>query len=100
MFPASLLARQDVFFLGRKAQGRFVAGCIANRSHDSIGLSNVFTETPSGNAFAEAADAASVLAGNVPVVGYESGPTLDHAALAGFVRVGDFRVLVSGNARF
>ena len=99
MFPA-LLARPDVFFLGEKAQGRFLAGCIANRSRDCIGLSNVFAETPSPDAFAEAADAVSALARDLPVVGYESGPMLDNAALAGFDRVGDLRVLVSGNARF
>jgi hypothetical protein len=97
MFPEPLLARDDVFFLGRKVHERFVAGCIANLSDDSVGFSNVFSET-SINVVAEAADAVSAVNGNLPTVGYETGTALDHAILLGFEIVGGLRILVTRNA--
>jgi hypothetical protein len=95
MFPAGFLLRNDVVFLGRMARGRLVAGCIANRSDDCVGLSNVFAEEPSATTFAEAADAVAAISGDVPVVGYESGAELDHAIQASFAMTGDLRILVT-----
>jgi len=100
MFPETLMARGDVTFLGRKANGRFIAGCIANRSADSIGLSNVFAETPSEAFFAQAADAAASIDAALPVVGYESGDELVFADQAKFEEVGQLRILVTGRAEF
>ena len=100
IFPEPILSRSDVFFLGRKSNGRFLSGCIANLSDGSVGLSNIFSESSSEDVFAEAADAVSAVNGDLPVVGYESGPELEHAARSGFDIVGDLRVLVSRNAEF
>jgi hypothetical protein len=99
MFPASLLATDAVVFLGQKANGHFTVGCLANRSVDCIGLSNVFAATPSAAAFAKAADAAALVGGGLPVVGYETGGPLDQARQAGFDAVGNLRVLVSRDTR-
>lgn len=98
MFPAEFLSRIDVVFLGRIAKGRLVAGCIANRSDDCVGLSNVFAEEPSATTFAEAADAVDAISGGVPIVGYESGAELDYAVQAGFTMTGSLQVLVARNA--
>lgn len=100
MFSEELLAREDIFFLGRKIDARFVAGCIANKSDDSVGLSNLFADTPSQLVFSQASDAATVVGGDVPVVGYESAAELECANGAGFERVGRLRILVTRNAKF
>lgn len=100
MFPETLLARDDVNFFGRRANDRFIAGCIVNRSADSMGLSNVFAETPSEAFFAQAADAAASVDGDLPVVGYESGDELVFAHQAEFDTVGQLRILVTRQAEF
>ena len=98
MFPDKFLARSDVVFLGRMVARRFVAGCIANRSDDCVGLSNVFAEEPSATTFAEAADSVSAIYDDVPVAGYESREELHHAIQTGFVMTGRLRILVTSNA--
>ncbi|MEL6595830.1 MAG: hypothetical protein AAFQ47_07825 [Pseudomonadota bacterium] len=100
MFPETLLARDDVNFFGRRANDRFIAGCIVNRSAESIGLSNVFAETPSEAFFAQAADTAASVDGDLPVVGYESGDELVFAHQADFDTVGQLRILVTRQAEF
>lgn len=100
VFPESLLTREDVNFFGLKASDRFVAGCIANRSTDCIGLSNVFAETPSETFHAQAADAAASINNELPVVGYESGDELVLAHQAKFDTVGQLRVLVTRQTEF
>ena len=100
MFPDVFLTRNDVVFLGQKAQGRFIAGCIANRSDDCIGLSNVFAEVPSEKMFSQAAGAVAATCDSLPIVGYESGEDLEYAMKANFSRVGDLRILLSEDAKF
>ncbi len=100
MFPENLLARDDVNFFGRKANDRFIAGCIVNRSADSMGLSNVFAETPSEAFFAQAADTAASVDSDLPVVGYESGDELVFAHQAEFHTVGQLRILATRQAEF
>lgn len=100
MFPETFLARDDVIFLGQKTEGRFTAGCIANKSAASRGLSNVFAEEPSELAFSEAADAVAAICEPLPIVGYESGDDLDYADKAGFSTVGDLRILLASEAKF
>ncbi|WP_424927538.1 hypothetical protein [Amaricoccus tamworthensis] len=95
MFPASLLDHPDVRFCVREDAGKIVSGCIANRSGDCIGLSNVFSTSEQDGYFSEAADAAFAFDESLPVVGYESGSDLDLAKAAGFETVGDLRVLYS-----
>ncbi|MEM9798191.1 MAG: hypothetical protein AAF919_16990 [Pseudomonadota bacterium] len=91
LFPDALLACSEMAFLARRQAGAIVAGCIANLSDGAVGLSNVF-----GADIAEAADAVSAFGSGQPVVGYEAGDALDQALAAGFMRVGDLRVLLAG----
>lgn len=100
VFPDSLLTRGDVFFLGRRAKGRFDAGCIANMSSNCVGLSNVYAEEESQRSYSQAADAVSALGGDLPVVGYESGNALIFAKNANFDLVGPLRILVTRHAEF
>lgn len=100
LFQDGFLSRDVVSFLGRKTGARFTAGCIANRSGNCIGLSNVFAEAPSPEMFSQAADAVSAVDGDVPVVGYERGSELEHAISAGFEAVGQLRVLGARHATF
>mgnify|MGYP001041980332 FL=1 len=100
MFTPALLARTDVSFLTLMRNGAIQAGCIANRSSDCVGLSNVFSASPDVEAFAQAADAAGATAPGLPLVGYESGEALTQAISAGFQTIGDLRILVSRNAKF
>jgi hypothetical protein len=100
MFSEAFLEHSEVVFLGIKTDGRFVAGCIANKSNDSVGISNVFAETPSQLIFSQAADAVSAVFGDLPVVGYESAGELMYAKGADFDLVGKLRILVTRNATF
>ncbi|WP_375588139.1 hypothetical protein ABWH89_12175 [Hoeflea alexandrii] len=100
MFPAALLERADTVFLGHVVDGAILAGCIASLSDDCVGISNVFSVSNSSEVFAQATAAVSGLAPDSPIVGYESGDDLNHARDAGFLPVGDLRILVARKARF
>ncbi len=100
LFLDALLGREDTVFLGLEHQGRYIGGCIANLSQDCIGLSNVFSETPSAKLFSEAADAVGSIMSDHPIVGYERGQDLDFAISAGFETVGNLRVLLANDAQF
>ncbi len=100
MFNAKMLRRTDISFLGRKGPGGYEAGCIANRSEDCMGLSNVFAASPATDLFEQAADAVASIDPRLPIVGYESGTSLEQARSAGFMTVGDLRILVADAATF
>lgn len=100
MFPDTLLDREDIAFLGLRSADRFVAGCIANRSAECVGMSNMFAETGSAILFSQAADAVAAMWDRKPVVGYEAGCDLEYAKQADFETVGRLRVLVAQNAHF
>ena len=91
MFGADLVGRDDISFLGCMVDGVMVGGCIANRSDDCVGISNVFSARE--NVFDAAASAVGALNPNLPIVGYESGDDLDCACDAEFEVVGDLRIL-------
>jgi hypothetical protein len=100
MFTRAMLQRPEIVFLGHWVDGEIEAGCIANISEKCIGISNVFSRSPSGGLFAQAAAAVASVAPDLPVAGYESGADLEHARMAGFESVGDLRILVSRAAKF
>jgi len=100
MFPPRLLERPGIVFLGHRAGGQFEAGCIANISETCVGISNVFSRSPSEGVFAQATAAVASVAPKLPIAGYESGKDLDHARAAGFRTVGDLRILVARATRF
>lgn len=100
LFHPALLtefAESTAFLAGRSADGRIVAGAVANVSEGPlrvVGLSNVFTAdgTPQDEAWTGALTAVAGLWPGLPVVGYESGDDLDTAARHGFTALGPLRV--------
>lgn len=100
MFNVEMLERPEIFFLGHENHGEFEAGCIANKSGDCIGISNIFSRSPSDFVFAQAAAAVASISPHMPIVGYESGEALDYAQMTGFSTVGDLRILVAKAATF
>lgn len=95
MFRPQMLSRPDIIFFGRRRGDVFEAGCIANRSADCLGLSNVYCFSRSNEAFAEATAAVASLDRSLPVVGYETGKSLEQARKAGFKTVGRLRILLA-----
>ncbi|GIT89772.1 hypothetical protein JANAI62_07430 [Jannaschia pagri] len=90
MFPEGILAHPGMTVLVATEDGHVRAGCLANRSEDAIGMSNVFGRA----AMADAAEAVGSCAPDLPVVGYERGQALFEALTAGFQAIGALRVLV------
>jgi hypothetical protein len=92
-FRPELLADEAIGVLAEYDDGRIVAGAVANRSATVIGLSNVFATTGDlKSAWLSAAAAATALWGRIPIVSYDSGPSLDAAHKAGFRSVGELVV--------
>jgi hypothetical protein len=95
LFAPPLLACDGLAFLAAYEGGRITAGAIASRSDGVIGLSNVF---------GPGHDPRSVWAGSVamvgrlwpgiPIVGYESGPSLATAQEVGFASAGPLAIWV------
>ena len=93
VFPDAILDDPEIVILGRAAAAGFDAGCIANLSQGTVGLSNVFsTAGPAPAVFEEAALAVSAVVPGRPLVGYESDEALGAAVAAGFQPVGDLRI--------
>jgi hypothetical protein len=93
VFSPAILDDPDIVILGRPAAAGFDAGCIANLSQGSVGLSNVFsTAGPVPAVFDQAASAVSAVAPGLPLVGYENGEELRAALAAGFQPVGPLRI--------
>jgi hypothetical protein len=97
LFRPELLDDPDTFVLGvRSADGhdRTVAGAVASRSDQAVGISNVFTRDggDADAAWPVVLDAAHRLFPNLPVVGYEHGDDLAAALRHGFAPIGPLRV--------
>ena len=92
-FRPALLADEAVGVLAGYDGDRIVAGAVANRSATVIGLGNVFdTGGDLEAAWAAGAAAAAALWGDLPIVGYDAGDSLDAACGAGFETVGELVV--------
>ncbi|MEI9406800.1 hypothetical protein [Mesorhizobium argentiipisi] len=92
VFPAAILNDDAIAILGRRTADGFAAGCIANRSEQVIGLSNVFA-ADSGPIYRDAAAAAAnAFAGSRALVGYERDRVLDEALACGFQATGVLRI--------
>lgn len=93
-FPDSLLEDADVTFLAAyKEDGHIIAGAIANRSEDVVGLSNFFVpSSDTKNYWPGCAAAIRTLFPDLPIVGYERDEELQLAHQAGFESVGPLRV--------
>ncbi|WP_229897544.1 hypothetical protein [Streptomyces finlayi] len=99
LFGPELLDEPDHFVISvRSSDGaRVVAGAVASRSADVVGLSNVFTgEDGPESAWPAVLGAAHALFPGLPVVGYEAGDDLAVALRHGFEPVGPLRVWLHG----
>jgi hypothetical protein len=88
---ADLLTDLDVRVLVATVEGRPVAGLIANRTGDVVGVSNIFSSDPA-HRWAESAAAVAACFPGLPLVGWESGEPLDAAEAATFSRLGPLKV--------
>lgn len=94
LFHPGLLG-EDVAFLAGRADGRIVAGAVANRGGDPVvGLSNLFAhdDADTDAAWTGALTAITARWPDLPVVGYETGDDLGAAVRAGFTPLGPLRV--------
>ncbi|WP_254393760.1 hypothetical protein [Streptomyces buecherae] len=94
LFRPALLDDPATFVLaGRSADGRVLAGAVASRSDQVVGVSNVFgLDGGPDVAWPGALDTVHELFPTLPVVGYEQGEDLTVAVRHGFEPVGPLRI--------
>ncbi len=99
LFRPELLDDPTTFVLaGWSAEGRVVAGAVASRSDQVVGISNVFAlDGGPDAAWPSALDAVSRLFPTLPVVGYEQGDDLAVAIRHGFEPLGPLRIWLHGS---
>jgi hypothetical protein len=98
IFLPGLLANEDIAVIAAYRDQRIVAGAIANRTADVVGLSNVFVPALDGGRFWAGCVAAAVDAfPHLPLVGYEADRALAMAHALGFQTLGPLRVWVWPN---
>ncbi|MEU6661915.1 hypothetical protein [Streptomyces sp. NPDC046821] len=98
LFRPELLDDARTFVLAaRSATGHVVAGAVASRSDEALGISNVFaSDSGPDAAWPVILEAAHTLFPALPVVGYEQGEDLAAAVRHGFEPVGGLRVWLHG----
>jgi hypothetical protein len=98
IFLPPLLADPAVAVLAAYQEERIIAGVIANRTGEVVGLSNLFTPADDAERF-WASCVASVMDAfpGLPVVGYEADEALSLAETVGFTRIGPLRIWVKEN---
>lgn len=94
LFRPELLEDPSTFVLaGHRGDGPVVAGAIAVRSDNVVGISNTFTtDDGPATAWPLVLTAAHHLFPALPLVGYEHGDDVDDAACHGFEVIGPLRV--------
>ncbi|MDR9784873.1 hypothetical protein [Rhizobium redzepovicii] len=96
VFTPALLSDPDMHIYGRLAGDGFDAGCIANRSPQVVGISNIFSLADTPQAFQDAFALASItFSADLPLVGYDRGEALDEMKELGFKPVGQLRIWLS-----
>ncbi|MFE1771449.1 hypothetical protein [Streptomyces sp. NPDC059008] len=98
LFRPELLDDPATFVVaGRSTSGRVVAGAVASRSDQVVGISNVFARDGGPDAAWPAVlDAVRRLFPTLPAVGYEHGDDLATAVRHGFEPVGPLRIWLHG----
>jgi hypothetical protein len=94
-FPRSLLEDRQVAFFAGTFEQEIIAGGIANRTGNVVGLSNVFVN--SGDAPAAWIELVKILQDTfpaLPLVGYERNQELESALACGFKSIGSLRVWI------
>jgi hypothetical protein len=95
LFLPTLLADRDIAFLAAYQDEAIIAGAIANRTDEVVGLSNVFVPVAESVGFwAGCIAAIQERFLGMPIVGYECGPELAMAQAVGFEKVQDLRVWI------
>jgi hypothetical protein len=90
IFLPSLLEDQDIRFIAAYQENEMIAGVIANRTEDVVGVSNVFA--PSLELWSGCVAAVINAFPGLPLVGYERGDELVVAKTSGFEELGPLRV--------
>ena len=95
IFLPSLLEDDRVTIVAVFRDDSIVAGCIGNRSDESVGISNIFLPNEKSQEFrASCVEAILDWSQGLPVVGYESGEDLMAMEALGFEPVGRLRVWI------
>ena len=89
LFRPTLLEQRDHAFIAGEVGGRIVAGCVASRSAQVVGISNLFGASALQ---AGCIAAAQGFAPGLPVVGYEADAALEAMKGLGFQALGSLRV--------
>jgi hypothetical protein len=100
VFHDSLLRNRGIAFFAKWQDHAVTTGCLANKSVDCVGLSNLFGP---GDITALYEDALAAVAGfgpGSPIVGFEGGESLVAAKMAGFQPVGDLRIQAANEPKF
>ena len=96
-FPPALLREPDHAVIAATRGGAIVAGCIATRSHDALGISNLFVPADDDGVLRAAClDEAARFAPAASLVGYERGESLTRMNALGFAEIGALRVCTFG----
>ncbi len=98
LFRPELLDDPATFVLaGRSPDGRVVAGAVASRGDQVVGISNVFASDGGPDAaWPVVLEAVHRLFPTLPAVGYEHGDGLEAAVRHGFEPVGPLRIWLHG----
>ncbi len=95
LFLPSLLADPNLAFLAAYHGDTIIAGAIANRTSDVVGLSNIFTPPDNKEVYwASCGSAVQRCFPDLPLVGYEHGAELAIAEAVGFEKLQDLRVWI------
>ena len=93
IFVPDILNDPRIAIFGRADGEGFLAGFIANRSSDCVGLSNLFGR-PDSEVIATAAALSSDFGDGLPVVSYSSGDELTAMMRYGFKELGPLRIWI------
>jgi hypothetical protein len=92
VFVPRLLEDPSIAVLAGYRDHVLVGGCVANRSADAVGISNVFAADVDELVMAGAIGEVARFGADLPVVGYEAGDALARATRLGFRAVGPLRI--------
>ena len=100
VFLPPLLHDENVLFMCARRGDDIVAGAVANRHAEAVGLSNYFARGPASNAYrADCVSMAMARFPGLPLVGYQQQTQRSAASGAEFTSLGPLRVWVTGKAR-
>lgn len=97
VFLPALLADKNVAFIAAYQDERIVAGLIANRTGEVVGVSNLFVPKEDDQLRAGCFAAAMRAFPDLPLVGYEHGQDLEQALALGFESLSPLRIWLRNN---